>query len=102
MVRRTHYVDWSHRIYKVIDMQAYKTYVTVEPSRQIVLKDLPFAPGSQVEIVVIEAAPESEQILQQWQESNTRIRALAIVENITEEEIQAEIDACRSTGCRSL
>jgi len=82
----------------VIDMQAYKTYVTIEPSRQIVLKDLPFAPGSQVEIVVIEAAPESEQILQQWQESNTRIRALATVENITEEEIQAEIDACRSTG----
>ena len=47
-------------------------------------------------IVVIEAAPESEQILQQWQESNKRIRTLATVENITEEEIQAEIDVCRS------
>ena len=46
--------------------------------------------------MVIEAAHESEQILQQWQKSNKRICTLATVENITEEEIQAEIDACRS------
>lgn len=77
-------------------MQAYKTYVTVESSGEIVLKNLPFAPGSRVEVVVIEESFEAEQAVAQWQASNQRIRALSGIEEITEADIQAEIDAYRS------
>ena len=78
-------------------MQAYKTHVTVTPSGEILLKNLPFTPGSRVEVVILEDSSEAERKGTQWQESNRRIRALPGIEDITEADIQAEIDAFRST-----
>lgn len=34
-------------------MQAYRRYLTVSDSKQVVLKDVPFQPGQRVEVLVL-------------------------------------------------
>jgi hypothetical protein len=77
-------------------MQAYKTYATVDESGQVVLKNLPFQRGMRVEILILEDSDTQEEIAREWIASNQRIRRHSTVNEISEEDIQAEIDSYRN------
>jgi hypothetical protein len=44
-------------------MKAYKTYITIDDTKQIILADLPFAPGQRLEVTIVtEDSTEAEKI----------------------------------------
>ncbi|MBD2692854.1 hypothetical protein [Anabaena catenula] len=34
-------------------MNAYKTYITIDDTKQIILSDLPFTPGQRLEVIIL-------------------------------------------------
>ncbi len=76
-------------------MTSYKTYLTVDKSNQIIVSNLPFKPGQKVE-VRIEVVDENKQpLVKELQNLFKEIQALPSSNNITEEEILAEIEDYR-------
>jgi hypothetical protein len=77
-------------------MLAYRQYARVQPSKQIILSDLPFQPGQRVEIVVIaEDEPPANQV-QELRELFQVTQALPQAQAISEDDIAAEIAAYRA------
>jgi hypothetical protein len=77
-------------------MIAYRQYARVQPSKQIVLSDLPFQPGQRVEIVVIAEDESPAKRVQELRELFQVTQALPQAQAISEEEIAAEIAAYRA------
>lgn len=73
-------------------MNAYKQYVTINESKQLLLSDLPFNPGQKVEVIVI--ADEQESIVtknqdqQIFEEANQAFLRLKNNPNNWEEELE--------------
>ena len=76
-------------------MNAYKTYVTVTDSQELVLSNLPFKPGQKVEVIVLSEDETRKDVSQRLQQLFDKTQAIAGLQDITEEEIAAEIDAYR-------
>jgi hypothetical protein len=77
-------------------MLAYRQYARVQPSKQIVLTDLPFQPGQRVEVVVIAEDEPPAKRVQELRELFEATQALPQAQTISEEEIAAEIAAYRA------
>jgi hypothetical protein len=77
-------------------MLAYRQYARVQPSKQIVLTDLPFQPGQRVEVVVIAEDEPLANRVQELRELFQVTQALPQAQAISEEEIAAEIAAYRA------
>lgn len=77
-------------------MLAYRQFVRVEPSKQIILSDVPFQPGQRVEVVVIAEDEQPTRRVQELRELFQVTQALPQAQAISEEEIAAEIAAYRS------
>jgi hypothetical protein len=77
-------------------MQAYRFYTTTAESGQIVLTGLPFPAGVQVEVLVIADTPSRAELVKDWTESCRRIQGLPHLQDLTDEDIAAEINAYRS------
>ena len=76
-------------------MNAYKTYVTVTDSQELVLSNLPFKPGQKVEVIVLSEDEIRKDISQRLKQLFDKTQAIPGIQDITEEEIKAEIDAYR-------
>ncbi len=77
-------------------MIAYRRYVTIKESKQIVLSDVPFEPGQRVEVVVIAEDGEAGARVRELKALFEATQALPQAQAITEDEIAAEIAAYRA------
>lgn len=74
-------------------MNAYKTYITIENPKQVVLSDLPFQVGQRVEIIVLAEDNPQDTISNKLRNLFDKTQAIPGVEQVTDEEIAAEIEA---------
>jgi hypothetical protein len=79
-------------------MIAYRTCVTIQESKQIVLSDLPFQPGQQVEVIVIAESELPIVRVRELRELFQTTQVLPQAQVISEDEIAAEIAAYRTGG----
>ena len=77
-------------------MKAYRTSLTVNDPKQVVLTDVPFEAGQRVEILVLPQNQAGSGALAQWKSLSQQTQALPQLEKLTDEEISAEVDAYRS------
>ncbi len=78
-------------------MKAYKTFSIVDALQNITLSDLPFAPGQKVEVVLLESRKKTKSNITSLKKLFKKTQSLAHVKKITEEDIEKEIRAYRST-----
>jgi hypothetical protein len=76
-------------------MNAYKTYITIENPKQVVLSDLPFQVGQRVEIIVLAEDNPQDTISNKLRNLFDKTQAIPGVEEVTDEDIAAEIEAYR-------
>ncbi|PDW00038.1 hypothetical protein [Candidatus Viridilinea mediisalina] len=76
-------------------MKAYRTYRTVTDAKQLFLSDLPFQPGEVVEILILAQDPDRALALQRLDALFQRSQALPQAQELTDDEIAAEIEAYR-------
>ncbi len=76
-------------------MNVYKTYITIEDPNNVVLSNLPFQPGQRVEVIIWTENNERAEISQKVRDLFDQTQAIPGVQEITEEEIAAEIEAYR-------
>ena len=77
-------------------MIAYKRTVTIQDPRELVLNDLPFRPGQQVEVVLLAEETPPSISPSEMQALFRDTQALPVARTITEDEIAAEIEAYRA------
>ena len=77
-------------------MIAYRQYTTVQKSKQIILSDVPFQPGQQVEVVVLAEEGRSVNLARELREVLQVTQKLPQAQAISEDEIAAEIAAYRA------
>ena len=77
-------------------MIAYRQYATVQKTKQIILSDVPFQPGQQVEVVVLAEEGRSLDLVRELREVLKVMQALPEAQAISEDEIAAEIAAYRA------
>jgi hypothetical protein len=78
-------------------MQAYKTYARVQASGELAIGQLPFAPGSLVEVLIVGAERNAVEREQEWGRLMQTVQALPQSLSISETDIAAEIDAARAS-----
>src|SRR5688500_18714907 len=76
-----------------IAMKAYRTYLTVTDTKQVVLSDVPFPPGQVVEVLVLAQDADRAMALSQLDALLQNTQALPQVQELTDDEIAAEITA---------
>lgn len=76
-------------------MNGYKTYITLNDTKQVVLSDLPFQPGQRLEIIVLAEEESKAEIGTRMKKLFDETQSLPGVAEITEEDIAAEIGAYR-------
>jgi hypothetical protein len=76
-------------------MNAYKTYVEVDPSGRVVLEHVPFRAGALVEVLVVDQSPEAGDV-ESWRTLFEHVQGLPQSKTITDEDIATEIDDYRS------
>ncbi len=77
-------------------MKAYRTYLTIKDPKQIVLSNVPFRPGQQVEIVVLAADEDNVARVRELKDLFKATQSLAQAQTLTEDEIMQEVEAYRS------
>ncbi len=77
-------------------MKAYRTYLTVTDTKQVVLSDVPFQPGQVVEVLVLAQDVDRTRVVHQLDTLLQRTQALPHVQALTDEEIATEIAAYRN------
>lgn len=77
-------------------MKAYRTYMTVTDTKQVILSDVPFQPGQVVEVLVLAQDADRTRVVRQLDTLLQRTQALPQVQTVTDEEIAAEIAAYRN------
>jgi hypothetical protein len=78
-------------------MRAYRKYVVVEDSGQVILSDTPFQAGERVEVVVIADEPASATKLTTLHHLLKTTQALPQARQLTDAEIAAEVAAVRTS-----
>jgi hypothetical protein len=77
-------------------MKAYRTYLTVTDAKQVVLFDVPFQPGQIVEVLVLAQDADRAQARRQLDTLLQRTQALPHLQELTDDEIAAEVAAYRN------
>jgi len=76
-------------------MKAYRTFSTVEQSGNVVLKDIPFRPGEQIEILLIGVEDQPRALSDEFRMLSAKTQELPQIQALTESDILAEIAAYR-------
>lgn len=76
-------------------MNSYKTYITIEDPKQVILDDLPFQPGQRVEVIMLAEDNPRETLAAEIKKLFKGIQAIHADNSLTDEEIAAEIDGYR-------
>ena len=77
-------------------MPAYETTATIESGGELRLSAVPFEPVTQVEVFVVPKRPSAAERIAQWQKVCESIRRIPGSSEITEEDIQKEINDYRA------
>jgi hypothetical protein len=75
-------------------MNAYEISKTVEPGGQLLLTDVPFAPGTEVEVTVNAKRRSAADFTAEWNRVCAQMRAGAV--EISDDDLQREIDDYRA------
>ncbi|KZL48672.1 hypothetical protein PN456_06925 [Nodularia spumigena CS-586/05] len=76
-------------------MNAYKKYITITDPRQVILSDLPFQAGQRVEIIILAEDNPKAEISKKLKDLFDKTQSSPGLQDITEAEIEAEIEAYR-------
>lgn len=76
-------------------MKEYRTSLTIKDPKQVVLSDLPFSEGQEVEVVVV-AKDGIEARVRQFKDLLKATQSLPLVQSLSEEDIAREIEAYRN------
>ena len=77
-------------------MKAYRTYLTIKDPKQVVLSNVPFAPGQQVEIVVLAREKDTVDRTRELRDLFKMTQSLPQAQALSEEDIAQEVEAYRS------
>ena len=77
-------------------MKAYKAYLTIKDPKQVVLFDVPFEAGQEVEIVVLAKDDDESNRIYSLEELFKATQSLPQAQALSEDEISAEIEAYRN------
>lgn len=77
-------------------MKAFATSTTVDSDGKIQVSDVPFASGTEVEVTVTQPRLSPDAFRAAWERICRELRAKPGVENLTDTEIQREIDDYRA------
>ena len=76
-------------------MMAYRKKLVIQDPKRVVLTDLPFEAGQEVEILVLQDDEDRARRVEELKVLFEQTQALTQLQSITEEEIAAEIAAHR-------
>jgi len=76
-------------------MNGYIRQMTVNDPKQLILSDLPFQPGQEVEIQIKVVEKDRKALAQELQALFKELQSLQSSQELTEDDITAEIDADR-------
>ena len=77
-------------------MQVHKTTARIQAPGEPATTDLPFAPGTLAEVLVVGSERSAAEREQEWARLMKTVQALPQVQAISDEDIATEIDICRS------
>jgi hypothetical protein len=79
-------------------MNTYKTYVQLDASGRVVLEGLPFPEGAILEVLVVDQSRQPGERVDSWRALMGHVQGLPQSKTLTDEDIAAEVDACRRDG----
>jgi hypothetical protein len=77
-------------------MQAYETSATVQGQGEVHVAGVPFAAGTEVEVMISPRRKDAAEFAQAWERVCRQIRATPGVDELTDADIQTEIDRYRA------
>jgi hypothetical protein len=77
-------------------MNSYETSATVEDQGRVQVVGVPFAAGTQVEVTISPKRRTAEEFTAAWRRVCAELRGRPGLQNITDEDIRAEIDRYRA------
>lgn len=77
-------------------MNAFESSTTVQPLGDIRVPSVPFAPGTEVEVTIVPKRKSSQDFNAAWDRVCNELRASVRAQNLTEDDIQREIDDYRA------
>lgn len=77
-------------------MNAFETSATVESSGDIRVAGVPFAPGTEVEVLISPKRKNAAEFSQAWERVCRELRSVPPAANVSDVDIQNEIDDYRA------
>ena len=77
-------------------MKAFETSATVQPQGDVRVVGVPFAPGTEVEVTISPRRKTAAEFVETWQRVTSDLRKLPQKGEISDGEIQQEIDDYRA------
>jgi hypothetical protein len=77
-------------------MQAYETQATVQGRGEVHVAGVPFAAGTEVEVMISPRRKDAAEFAQAWQRVCSQLRARPGIGELSDADIQAEIDRYRA------
>lgn len=77
-------------------MKAYRTYLTITESKQVVLTDVPFQPGERVEVLLLTSETTDRDMSQELTLLFKETQSLLQIRVLSDEDIAAEVAAYRN------
>lgn len=77
-------------------MNTYRKRLVIQDPKQVVLVDVPFQPGQEVEITLRATDQESKNLKEELRTLFQKTQQLPQVQTLTEDDIAAEIEAYRN------
>ena len=77
-------------------MKSYRTSLTIKDPKQVILSDLPFREGQQVEVVVVAKDGADSSRIEQLRELFAATQSLPQLKALSEDDIISEVEAYRN------
>jgi hypothetical protein len=77
-------------------MQAYETSATVQGQGEVHVAGVPFAVGTEVEVMISPRRKDAAEFAQAWERVCRQIRATPGADELSDADIQSEIDRYRA------
>ena len=81
-------------------MNTYRRRLVVQDPKQIVLSDVPFQTGQEVEIILRSVEQPTVELKNDVRDLLKKTQSLPQIQTLTEEDILAEIEAYRNFSCQ--
>lgn len=77
-------------------MSAFETSTTVQPLGDVRVVGVPFAPGTEVEVVISPKRKSAAEFTEAWERICREVRSQPQIDSLTDEQIQTEVDDFRA------